>query len=331
MGSTAGIGYSDTINNFLGQLIFSGVSTTPFLSAIGAGGLGRIGGIVPVNVSNNKLFPMSQTHSLDAPSQSTVSEQDAAAAGNPRFYNRSQETNSIQLIREDVEISDAKMSMITAISGLAISNENQIVRDEINNQIMMAMGQVRLDLNYSCLGGSFVEATSSAVNGKTRGVFTGITTHRNDLAGAVTLNQSHIDDMVADLWDDGVDMTGIVFVCDLRTAQAIRDIYGVAPESRTIGGVNIQQVVTQGGFTFGILTDPVVNNIQVADANKKYLGLINLNLCSVRGLVNPKEGSALYLKRLSEEGFSEKRAIYGQLGMDYGLESKHGLIYDFTL
>lgn len=331
MGSSAGIGYINTLDKMLGKMLREGNFDTPFLSAMGAGSKGTISGIRRISISVNKDFSMSQKSSLDTPSQDTVSEVSASGAGSPKTYNRTQETNGIEMIRRSIELSDISISSQNSIVGLSIADKKELVRNELTTQAIEHMEQLRVNFNFSCLGGTYVKATSSAVAGQTRGVLKAITTHKNDLAGAATLSKAIVDAMIDDLWQDGTNLNGGVFVCDMATAQKLRDLYEVSPRSRNVGGVDIDELVFQGGYKMGILLDQSIVHIQNADTNKKYLGIIQPNLCQVVGLYDSLADSPIYLKRPSEEGFSQKRDLLAQIGMDYSSERKHGLIYDFNL
>lgn len=331
MGSTAGIGYIDTLDKLLGKMLTEGNEETPFLSVMGAGNSGSLGGIVPCKVDTKKQFAMSQTQETDTPSQDTVSEVATTSAGTARYYERDQNLNSIEFIRRSINLSDFSVSTQESITGLSIADKEELIRNEMTNQAIAHTIQIRKNLNFSCLGGTEVIATTSAIAGQTGGVLKGITTHLNDLAGAAVLSKAMIDSMIDDLWQDGTNLVGSIFVCDMATAQKIRDLYEVSPRSRNVGGVDLDEVIFQGGYKIGILLDQAIVHIQNADANKKYLGIIQPNLCQVRGVLDSKANSAVYMKRPSEEGFSEKRDLLAQVGMDYGSERKHGLIYDFTL
>ena len=50
--------------------------------------------------------------------------------------------------------------------------------------------------------------------------------------------------------------------------------------------------------------------------------IADMGLCDLAYL--PYNGQALVIEPLAKIGAQERQQIYGQMGLDYGLESKHG-------
>jgi hypothetical protein len=300
--------------NYTGELFLIGANQTPFLNMIG----GLQGGTV--RTVADFQFPLAQPWALEAASQPAITETASLTAPTPWTYVRGQDVNTVQLFQRAVSVSYAKQSVTgqvvaDATTGLVDINSTQPVQNERDFQIAAHMRQLSLNIDYTFLNGQYQKATNAGVAAKSRGVITGCSTNTVDASGAA-LAKSHIDTLLRTMASNGAEFVNPVLFCNAFQKQAITNVYGYAPDSRNVGGVNIKQIETDFAV-LGIVWAPNVPTdlILVAD----------LSVCAPVFLPVPGKG-VLFYEELSKTGAAESGQIYGQIGLDYGPEEYHGII-----
>lgn len=294
--------------NYIGDLFCIGANQTPFLN--------MIGGLEGANAKQTASFqfPVAQPWNLNSASQPSITETDSLTAPTAVTYARGQDTNTVQIIQQQVSISYAKQSVIGEISGLSILG-NQPVTNEKDFQIAAHMRQIAIDTDYSFLNGVYAAATAANVAAQTRGIITACTASAVAAAGA-SLTKTMIDSLLASMATSGAQFTNMVIFCNAFQKQAITNIYAYAPEDRNIGGVNIKQIETDFAV-IGIVYAPNVPTDEILCADMSVVAPVFLPV--------PNKG-VLFYEELSQTGASEQGQIYGQIGLDYGPEEYHGKI-----
>jgi hypothetical protein len=305
------VSYTDREDlNYLGQLFLIGANQTPFLNMIG----GLQGG---AKVSNSFSFPIAQPWALASASQNTKSEAVAAAAPGASdviTYTRAQDSNIVQIMKYDYAVSFAKQSTFSEISGLALANGIQPVRDEMAFQKMAAMRQMAIDVEFSFLRGAYAAHTNSATNGKTRGLIQAILANAV-AAGSAYLTKAMIQELVREMATNGAQFENVVMFCNAFQKQAVTDLYAYAPEDRNVGGVNIKQIETDFGM-LGVVFDPFMTTTEIA--------LAEMTVCSP--VFCPYEGRIISDIAIAETAAQKGGFWYTQIGLDYGPEEYHGKI-----
>ena len=125
-----------------------------------------------------------------------------------------------------------------------------------------------------------------------------------------------IDDLMLAMYDSGAPLRSPVLVSGGYSKQVVSDIYGYAPEDRMLGGVNIQQLMTDFG-TFGIVLDRHLP----ADT----LMLLDMSVIVPRFLPIPGKGH-FFLEPLAKTGAYDLAQLYGEVGLEYGPEKWHGKV-----
>lgn len=294
--------------NYVGELLTIGQNKTPFLNAIG----GIQGGI---KIVGSWEFPLSQHDEQEAPSQPEISETDSLTAPTPTTFVRSQDTNVCQIFQESVAVSYAKQSNINTISGLSITGEVQPVQNEKDYQISRKLKQIAIDFNYSALNGVYNKATHAGDANKMRGVSTAITSSSVAALGN-QLTGSLVENLLKEMADNGADLMNPFILCNSYQLKKLNAIYGFPVQSVNVGGTNITKIITPFA-ELGVIYDPSVK----ADE----LLILDMSLIVPVALPVPGKG-VLFYEDLSKTGASEKGQLYGQLGISYGHESKHGKI-----
>jgi hypothetical protein len=147
-------------------------------------------------------------------------------------------------------------------------------------------------------------------------------------AGSADLTKAMINALLKAMWDNGAlrNLSRTFIFVNAFQKQQISTLYGYAPEHRTIGGVNIQQIETD----FGVLGVVLERDIPAAQ-----LLVANLAVCvPVYNLVVDPETNQpkgiLFSEKVPITTTNFKEHIYGEIGLDHGPGVWHGKITDLT-
>jgi hypothetical protein len=311
MANTDGMGTMWNLPNYVGELFLIGANQTPFLNMIG----GLTGGKQYAAFD----FPTAQPWALNSATQPAIDEDAAADAPKATTYVRGQDTNTVQIFHQAVNVSYAKQSTSRVIAADVTTGDamlgNQPVNDELDFQIQGNLRQISLDAEYSFLQGTYQQATNANTAAKTRGIITATTTNAVN-ASSAELSKDLIDELLRDMASNGSVFVNPVIFCNAFQKQKISSIYGYAPESRNVGGVNISQIETDFAM-LGVVWAPQMPT--------STLLIAEMSVCSPVFCPVPGKG-LLFYEELSRSGAAEKGHIYGQMGLDYGPEEYHGKI-----
>lgn len=113
-----------------------------------------------------------------------------------------------------------------------------------------------------------------------------------------------------------------VWMMGAYNKQRISDIYGYAPESRSIGGLNIQQIQ----MDFGPELIGIVFNRHMHPGD---IYLLDLSVIKPVFMSIPGKGH-FFAEKLAQTGAAEHWQLYGEIGLEYGPETFHGKITGAT-
>ncbi len=297
----------DTSINYLGELFLVGAYQTPFLNMIGGLGGARS------KITKSMIFPVAQPYGLTAASIPAIDEDELVASRAATTVLRTQDTNTVMLFMQDVEVSYLKQAATGEIAGLSAIG-NQPVQDEKAFQKMAALKQLALDAELALLTGTYAAAANSSTAAQTRGIITACTTNTTAAGGAL-LTKSLIDEQLLEMATNGAVFENMVLFCNGFQKQMLTNLYGYAPEDRNIGGMNIKQFETDFA-QIGIVYDPQVpaGTILLADMNFIY------------PVFMPMKGQTVLYEDLAKIGGSDKGHFISALGLDYGAEEYHATI-----
>ena len=318
--------------NYLGTLLLSGQNRTPFLRDV------MLGQDTPVNASNDPtsvdmfanmmarvrtfpayIFPMTQPYSLASASQPAITEAASVASQTATTITRSQITNTAQIFQETVEVSYAKLSTYGELSGVNVSGEVNPVQNELMFQMKAQMQQIARDMEYSFLNGAYQAASDATTAAKTRGVITASTVNTVD-ASSAALSVALIDSLVAEMVGNGAEVDGCTIYVNAFQKLAINNLYKYAPQSRSQGGTNIEEIYTTFG-RLGVRYSP--------DVPAGTLLVVDTRQCKpVFVPVVMEDGSRVMVavESLGKIAASNKWQIYAQAGIDYSHAQFHGTI-----
>ena len=315
---TSSIDYSDTGSSYLGPLFVIGANQTPFLT--------MMGGMRGYKPAPGFEFAMEQYASLSAAAQRVVGEDDAVAGtGTPTTYVKAQRTNTAQMMYYPIEVSYAKASERLKIAGVTYSTPQEVMEDELDFQTRMTLLQLAVDMEFSCLQGTYLPRTDHTTHMTTRGIVEAATAgHCKINAGAVyadaKLSKQKIDDLSKLMADYGASLTAPVIFAGSYQMQKLSDLYGWSPVGGAgagLGGVRVNRLMTQF-FEADVVFAPqlAATVLLIADMDK----------CQLRGVEVPGKG-AIVVEPKGKVGAADAYQMYAQLGLDYSDPDFHGVIY----
>ncbi len=308
--STLGTTYN--LPNFVGELFSVSPEDTPFLSAIG----GLTGG----RSVNSVLFTWSYYDLRDAADNRQRVEGADAPTTEGRV--RASASNVLEIHQEQVSVSYTKQAATNQFGGTApfVGGPNA-VHDELAWQLTQEFKQVARDVNKTFITGTYQAPADNNTARKTRGLLQAIATNVNDLQGSA-LTDDDVLDLMQDVWEaGGIQETETrTLLCGASVKRKLTDLFvtnkGYEEKTRNVGGVNLQTIETD----FGRVNIMLERYMPPTD-----LAVVSLEDCVPVFLEIPGKGH-FFAEPLAKTGASEKVQVYGEIGLDYGNELKHGKI-----
>ncbi len=296
--------------NFVGELFQLTPTETPFLS--------MIGGLTGGKSSMSEEFTW-QTDDLPAAAQPSIDE-----GVDPVYADRvrSDLSNVTQIHQLGVEVTYTKQAAVGSLgtpasrasAGASILG-GQPVQDELSRQLLLKTMTAARDVEFSFLQGVYARPTTNTGR-QTRGIITAITSSLIDATATPTDTKGHFLALVKDMADNGaVFRNPVVFVNSFQKQQ-MTAAFTYAPESRNVGGVNLQMLETDFA-EFG-----VIYNRHVPAAT---LLVADLAFCIPVFLDIPGKGH-FFAEPLAQTGSAWKWQLYGEIGLQYGPEIYHGKV-----
>lgn len=314
MAGIAGRGTTYNLPNYHGMLIGITPEDTPFTSAIG----GILGGIKTADATEFEW----QTYDLRAADQATRVRLEGADAPAAEERVRANVKNVLEIHQEAVDVSYTKLAATGARAGLNVVQAGDVVLDEFTWQVAQQVKQVKRDVEYSFLRGAYQLPADNTTPRKTRGLLEAIVTNVSALAATPDLTSKHILDLLQLCFDNGgiqESETATLISNSVQkrwiTKRFITDM-GYREETRNVGGVSLTTIVTD----FGRI-NTMLNRYMPQD----QVVVCSLEQCKPVGLEVPGKG-VFFVEPLAKTGASEKCQLYGEFGLEYGSERKHGKI-----
>ena len=314
MAGITGQGTTYTLPNYVGELFGISPEDTPFLSAIG----GLTGG----ESASAVYFPW-QTYDLrDAAVRARL---EGANAPTATSRVRAQVYNICQIVQEAVEISYTKLAAVGQYgTGVNVDGVNPVT-NELSWQLEQHLKQVARDIEYSMINGEVQIPSDNTSERKMRGILEAISTNVSDASGAA-LTETLILDLMQDVWDEGgiSEQGTATIMCNSYQKRQLSKIFlkdrNTDPDSRTVGGVNLQTIETDFG-RLNVMLNRYMPTTSVA--------VVSLEQCAPVFLEIPGKGF-LFAEPLAKEGAAERSQIYGEVSLKYGNEKAHGKIIDLA-
>lgn len=319
MAAVSGQGTTYNLPNYHGELFTVTPTETPFLSAIG--------GLNQAKRTTATEFEW-QTVDRRASSANNVALEGAAAPSGAERA-RANVTNVVEIHHSAIEVSYTKLAANGQYSGANIAPEwDDMVADELAVQTQAELESMAVDIEQSFLSGTYQKPADNTTARKTRGVLTAITTNVSANGGvARALSADILNNHFKLMFDNGAKLPQNSTVIIVGSAQkvaltkAYQQSYLNAPvRNNTIGGVALDTVITDFG-TFGVMLDRWMPAGQIA--------VVDLAVCYPVFLEIPGKG-LLFTEELARTGAARKFQLYGEVGLEYGPETFHGVVKDLS-
>lgn len=300
--------------NYTGELFTSDMVATPFLSMIG----GLTGGVMTENFE----FPVDSEYNHEALAQETITETESLTAPTAVSFVRTQVKNVTQIFMEQVDISYVRASNQGRLSGINTAGVNNPVISEKDWQIAKALESIARKVEWHFLQGTYAIAANAGQPNQTRGMIEACSATSTVDGGAAKLSKTLMDTLLLEMFTNGAMFKNMVIFCGGFQKQLLSNIYGYAPQDRTIGGVNVKQIETDYG------------NIGVANPHRMMpaatLLIADMSVVSPVFQPVPNKGNLFY-EDLAKVGASEKGQIFGQIGLNHGPKFAHGTLTNLAI
>lgn len=308
------VGQGNTFNlpNYVGELFNTSPEDTPLLSSIG----GLTGG---QSTGGSTLFEW-QYHDLrDADENRQRVEGAPAPDGEGRV--RRSARNVVEIHQEAVEISYTKQATqgqrSTASEAMVTLGGTVLPASELAWQIDQQLKQVARDVEKTFIVGQFQDPENNTSPRKTRGLLEAIATN---VAVCDELTETAVLDLFQEAWSNGglQESETRTVIVNATLKRALTRIFikdrDFQESSRNVGGVNLQTFETDFGRA-----NIMLNRYMP----ERDLVVASLEDLAPRFLEIPNKGH-FFVEPLAKTGASDKVQLYGEIGLKYGNERKHG-------
>lgn len=299
---------SFAVLNYAGLLYTKSNKRTPILNSIGA-----------PKYTDHVEFPVSLEYSLGSAAQPAISETASLTAPDASRFTRTQAKNVCQIFHRAITISYAKMSNMGTMSGINIARDVPNPANEKDFQIARQMEAIANDIEYTFTKGVYNLATSDATINKSKGLMNAISTNVVTYATATGWTKADLISLFKSIYDNGGNVDDCILLLSSADKIKLTGMYEgqtgyLMPTSRTIGGANIIELVTDFG-NVDVVMSPHLSAGEVLCYNPRVCAPVEMNV--------PGKGNFFY-EELAKTGAAEKGQIFGQIGLDFGPEWFHG-------
>lgn len=326
MPGITGLGTTYNLPNYVGELFNASPEDTPLLSAIG----GLTGG----ESVGATLFEWQGYDLRDAADNRQRLEGADAPDGEQRVrYNAS---NVLEIHQEAVAISYTKQGATKQRATAGMPNvtvgNTVIPANELAWQLEQQFKQMARDVEKTFITGQYAKPTDNTAPRKTRGLLQAIATNvgaAEYAPGSTPVSEriaAVLGDSLLDLMEDTWNAGGIqesetrTLITNSTIKRALTKAFitdkGYKEETRNVGGVNLQTFETDFGRV-NIMLDRYMPATDLVVASLEDLKPAFLEI--------PGKGH-FFAEPLAKTGASDKVQIYGEIGLQYGNEKKHGKI-----
>lgn len=319
MASSTASGLLATLPNYQGLFIGTTQKKTPLASLMGLNSMND-GEQSPFVEKRSMRFAMSQTFSLDNASQPAITEADTFDAPTSTIYATTQNLNYNQTFREGLKMSSYKLKDMD-LSGNSIDGV-QAFLNNVNKQVEIHMKQLKRDLEYSMINGVAQNGANDTTAFKMGGIYPAITTNKINGGGASLTKDMLAVQLANALANNGADYEDCVLLCSSKKVSEINELFGVQVRSERVGGLNIS-----------FLNLPIIGEVKICFSDlvpATVILVVDLAYC--QGTAHTTAGQAqLAVIEQPTLGQGKVFELTGDLGIDFGHESKHGAIYNLAV
>ena len=324
--SVAGKADSYALPQYTGELFSLMPDMTPFLSMAGGLNGGR-------SIESREFYW--EVEDGEAATVSNVQLENATVVGD--LVKRQLVKNVVEIHMEGVDFGYTAQATVGQLDAANLIEGTNPVRSPMQHQIDLKIGKVKRDVERSFLEGVLVNPTDNTTARETQGIIPAVTTHTiNYTTGAggkgtiYTTLRECLNDLLIDMSVPTVEAETapfnqpIIFVngaMKVDISNEYSNSGGLAPRSQTVGGVNIDTLVTDFG-NFGVVVDRYMPAATLLVADMSVVVPVLLPI--------PGKGH-FFVEPLAKTGAVDSAQLYGEIGLQYGPESFHGTITNWTV
>lgn len=306
-------GNTFNLPNYAGELFTASPTKTPFLSMIG----GLSGGLK----TDSDEFATGVLYDFPAAAQPAISETASETAPTATALVREQKTNVTQIFHETISMTYAKQANKGKLSGLNIAGQQANPTNELDWQVAKRLEKMARDIEYTFLNGVYQKATGADVANKTRGMLELCKDGTTVDAAKASLSTAMLKGLYKEMADAGALFGNMVLFCNSYQKQAITSLYESQlgynkGAERNIGGMNVTEIENDF-FKFGVCYDPFMPTDAIL--------LADISGCAPVFQEVPGKGF-LFLEDLAKTGATDRKQIYGEIGLDHGPAFLHASI-----
>ena len=313
MAGIVGQGNTYNLPNYVGELFAASPEDTPLLSSIG----GLTGG----EEVTTTLFEWQGYDLRDA--EDNRQRLEGADAPNGEERKRYNADNVVEIHQEAVNVSYTKQAATGqrgAGADAVTIGGTTVPANELAWQLEQQFKQIARDVEKTFITGQYAKPTSNTDPRRTRGLLQAITTNVATVADFAAVTDEVIEDLMQDIWSNGgiQETETRTAIVGAKWKRLLTKIYikdkGYEEKTRDLGGVNLTTIETGFGRLNLMLN-------RYAPANT--LTIASLEDLAPAFLAHPTKGH-FFAEPLAKTGASDKVQIYGEIGLKYGNERKHG-------
>ena len=307
--------------NYVGEFLQLGSKRSPFIT--------YLGGMNSAMVHPSMEFVMGNYWTPETASQPDISETASLTAPTPWTYVPDQSSNVCQIYQRQISMSYIAMSERARVEGIALTGNGMMSTGEnkLDKQVEANLRQLALDLDYTCINGTYERPANSAASYRTRGIVTAVDAGSTTVpAGDKDLSKTLIELLTTTMANVADFERPVIWVNAFQMHQ-LNDIYGFAPEHRTIGGVDIRTILLPIVGQAEVIFEPYMPTSTLLLADMAKCGLV---FTPVPDEDNGGYKGVLFLEKISKSGASSNWQLYSQIGLDYGHAHFHGTITGLT-
>ncbi len=311
--NVTGTGNTWNLPNYVGELFTCSPTKTPLLSMIG----GLSGGLK----TESNEFSTGVLYEFPDAVQPAISETASETAPTATAIGREQTSNVTQIFHETISISYGKQANRGRLSGLNIAGQHANPANEVDWQIARRLEKIARDVEYTFINGVYQKSTDAATPNKTRGMLELCAGGTTIAAGGAALSLDLLKSLYKMMADAGANFGNMVLFCNSFQKQAITALYEKqlgynTPATRSVGGMNISEIENDF-FKMGIAYDPFMPADQILIADIAAIAPVFQEV--------PGKG-VLFVEDLAKTGASDRKQIYGEIGLDHGPSFLHASI-----
>lgn len=301
---------------------------TPFLTLMGG-----------LNAANMRVVPdfdfaMVNEYDFPNPEQPNISESASYTAPNATSPIYTQQRNAVGIYQEAVNVSYKKLSTEARLAtdivhdGVGyIAPEGTPAQRLIAERKSYILQKIARDYNYACLNGVYQMSTGTGTASRSGGVISGASTNAI-VAGGAELSEKILQQLFRSMAETTNNLafqnTPLLFV-PATQKQNISKIFGNQPNAWTIGGLNVEVILTDFGEV-GVVYEPMVNAPNATDDTILFASMDACRPVFNKVVTENGEQGLLLYEELAKTGASMKGQFIGHMGLDYAHEKMHGKI-----